>query len=82
MRFSLQPFPNQLREDLRLYFAPAARNFGDKPYLTEVVDIVENSHELIKYFDAGSIDYDYIVEMQLYCLPVFHLFYHYHTLYF
>lgn len=51
---------DQVREKLRLHFAPAARNFGDKPYLTEVVDVVENSHDIIKYFDAGSLDYDCI----------------------
>lgn len=43
------------REALRLYFSPANRHIGDIPTVMEVVKIIQNSHESIAYFDAGSI---------------------------
>lgn len=51
----------KVKESLALYYAPAARQYGEKPYLTEVIDIVEGCHEMIKYFDAGSLNHDCIV---------------------
>jgi len=50
----------KVKEALALYYAPDAREFGDKPYLTEVVDIIEGADEMIKYFDAGSLNRDCI----------------------
>lgn len=44
-----------VKEALRLYFAPAARNFGEKPTVMEVVDVIQNCDNHIKYFDAGSV---------------------------
>ena len=43
------------KEALRLYFSPAAREFGQKPTIMEVVDVIQNCDEHIRYFDAGSI---------------------------
>lgn len=43
------------REALRLYYSPANRHIGDIPTVMEVVKIIQNSHESIAYFDAGSI---------------------------
>lgn len=42
------------KEALALFFAPANRHFGQKPTLTEAVDVIENCDKNIKYFDAGS----------------------------
>jgi hypothetical protein len=43
------------KEALRLYFSPAAREFGQKPTIMEVVDVIQNCDDHIRYFDAGSI---------------------------
>ena len=43
------------KEALRLYFAPAARQFGQKPTVIEIVDVIQKCDEHIKYFDAGSV---------------------------
>ena len=48
------------KEALALYFAPAARRFGQTPNLTEVVDVIEGCDKSIKYFDAGSSSSDCI----------------------
>ena len=48
------------KEALSLYFAPANRQFGVKPVLTEVVDVIENCDSNIRYFDAGSSNSDCI----------------------
>ena len=42
------------KEALSLYFAPANRQFGVVPTLTEAVDVVEGCDDNIRYFDAGS----------------------------
>ena len=42
------------KEALSLYFAPANREFGIKPTIMEVVDIIENCDDNIRYFDYGS----------------------------
>lgn len=43
------------KEALRLYFSPAARSFGQKPTVMEIVDVIQSCDEHIKYFDAGSL---------------------------
>ena len=43
------------KEALRLYFSPAAREFGQKPTIMEVVDVIQSCDDHIRYFDAGSI---------------------------
>ena len=48
------------KEALALYFAPSNRQFGVKPTLTEVVDVIERCDDNIKYFDAGSNNSDCI----------------------
>lgn len=48
------------KEALSLFFAPANRQFGQKPTLTEAVDVIENCDKNIKYFDAGSSNSDCI----------------------
>ena len=42
------------KEALALYFSPANREFGAKPTLMEVIDVVENSDSRIRHFDPGS----------------------------
>lgn len=44
-----------VKEALALYFSPANRQFGQKPTVMEVVEVIENAHDNIRYFDAGSI---------------------------
>lgn len=46
---------SKVKEALAIYFAPANREFGQKPTLMEVVDVIENADPRIKYFDAGSL---------------------------
>lgn len=48
------------KEALSLFYAPANRQFGDKPTLMEVVDVIENCSDNIRYFDAGSSNSDCI----------------------
>ena len=43
-----------MKEALTLYFHPTNRNFGVKPTLIEIVDIIRNADSRIDYFDAGS----------------------------
>lgn len=45
----------KVQEDLQIYFSPANRHIGDIPTIMEVVDVIRNAHELINYFDAGSL---------------------------
>lgn len=44
-----------VKETLALYFAPANREFGQKPTVMEVVEVIEGAHSNIRYFDAGSL---------------------------
>ena len=45
----------KIKEALSLYFSPANRSFGQKPTVMEVVEVIENAHPEIRYFDAGSL---------------------------
>jgi len=45
---------NKAKEALAIYFAPANRDFNQKPAVMEVVNIIQNCDERIVYFDAGS----------------------------
>ncbi|MCM1226424.1 MAG: hypothetical protein NC320_03235 [Clostridium sp.] len=45
----------KVKEALALYFAPANRQFGQKPTVMEVVEVIENAHSEIRYFDSGSL---------------------------
>lgn len=45
----------KVKEALALYFSPANRSFGQKPTVMEVVNVIENAHPNIRYFDAGSL---------------------------
>ena len=42
------------KEALALYYAPANRQFNQKPTVMEIVNIIQNCDERIVYFDAGS----------------------------
>ena len=42
------------KEALALYFAPANRDFNQKPTVMEIVSIIQGCDERIIYFDAGS----------------------------
>lgn len=46
---------DKVKEDLALYFSPANRHIGEKPTVMEVVNVIQNAHDAINYFDAGSI---------------------------
>jgi hypothetical protein len=43
------------KEALALYFSAGNRDFGQKPTTMEVVNVIENSSDNIRYFDAGSL---------------------------
>lgn len=45
-----------VKEALRLYFSPAARQFGQQPTVIEIVDVIQSCDDNIKYFDAGSVN--------------------------
>ena len=45
----------KVKEALALYFSAANRSFGQKPTTMEVVNVIENAHDSIRYFDAGSL---------------------------
>lgn len=51
----------KVKEALAMYFHPDNRNFGVKPTLMEVVDVIRNADSRIDYFDAGSTKTDGIV---------------------
>ena len=42
------------KEALALYYAPANRDFNQKPTVMEIVNIIQNCDERVVYFDAGS----------------------------
>lgn len=42
------------KEALALYFAPANRDFNQKPTVMEIVNLIQGCDERIVYFDAGS----------------------------
>jgi hypothetical protein len=42
------------KEALALYFAPANRDFNQKPTVMEIVNLIQSCDERIIYFDAGS----------------------------
>lgn len=45
----------KVKESLALYFHPDNRQFGVKPTLMEIVDVINESDDRIDYFDAGSV---------------------------
>lgn len=45
----------KVKESLSLYFHPDNRQFGVKPTLMEIVDVINESDDRIDYFDAGSV---------------------------
>ena len=47
---------NRVKEALALYFSAANRQYGQKPTVMEVIDAIQNAHDEIRYFDAGSIN--------------------------
>ena len=44
----------KVKEALALYFAPANRDFNQKPTVMEIVNLIQGLDERIVYFDAGS----------------------------
>jgi len=44
----------KVREALKMYYSPAARSFGSKPTIMEVVQVIQSADDRIAYFDAGS----------------------------
>lgn len=51
----------KVKEDLAMYYAPANREIGQKPNISEILDIVENADSRIRHFDPGSVKTDCIV---------------------
>lgn len=51
----------RVKEALAIYFSPANREFGQKPTVMEVVNVIENADSRIKYFDAGGLKNSVIV---------------------
>ena len=51
-----QVIVSKVKEALALYFAPANRDFGQKPTIMEIVEVIEKADSRIKYFDAGSLN--------------------------
>lgn len=51
----------KVKEDLAMYYAPANREIGQKPNISEIIDIVENADSRIRHFDPGSVKTDCIV---------------------
>lgn len=45
----------RVKEALALHFAASNRQFGQKPTVMEVVEVIETADDNIRYFDAGSI---------------------------
>lgn len=45
---------SKAKEALALYYAPANRQFNQKPTVMEVVNIIQGCDDRITYFDAGS----------------------------
>lgn len=45
-----------VKEKLAFAFSPANRKFGQKPTIMEVVEVIQNADDRIRYFDAGSIN--------------------------
>lgn len=45
---------NVVREALSIYFSPAARHFGEKPTVMEIVNVIQSADSNIAYFDAGT----------------------------
>jgi hypothetical protein len=45
---------NKIKEALALFFSPANRDFGQKPQIMEVIDIIQKADSRIRYFDAGD----------------------------
>lgn len=45
---------DKVKEALALYFAPANREFNQKPTVMEIVNLIQNLDDRIIYFDAGS----------------------------
>lgn len=44
----------KVKEALAMYFAPANRDFNQKPTVMEIVNLIQGCDERIIYFDAGS----------------------------
>lgn len=45
------------KQALSLFYAPVQRDYGQLPTIPEIVDVVQNCHELISYIDAGNLNY-------------------------
>lgn len=51
----------KVKEDLAMYYSPANRKIGQKPNISEIIDIIENADSRIRHFDPGSVRTDCIV---------------------
>lgn len=50
-----------VKEALSMHYAPANRELGVKPNVSEIIDIVEGSDSRIRHFDPGSLKTECIV---------------------
>lgn len=63
----------KVKEDLALFYAPAARQLGEKPNISEIIDVCENADSRIRHFDPGSLRTEGIVWVDCdidYCNPI------------
>ena len=63
----------KVKEDLALFYAPAARQLGEKPNISEIIDVCENADTRIRHFDPGSLRTEGIVWVDCdidYCNPI------------
>lgn len=51
----------EVKEALALYYAPANRDYGDLPSLSEIIEVAKGADDLITFFDPGSYTTDAIV---------------------
>ena len=52
---------SKVKESLALYFHPDNRNFGRKPTVMEIVNVIRSCDDRIDYFDMGSVNTDGII---------------------
>lgn len=45
----------KVKEDLKFYFSPGNRELGQKPVLSEIIDVIEDADERIRHFDPGAL---------------------------
>lgn len=50
-----QTILNNVVEALQLYYSPSSRQFGQKPTVLEIVNIIQNADDRVAYFESSSL---------------------------